>query len=207
MTFSDDQKSDLNTAFNEATLIGAELDASTRRVGLTLGVVSLNPDGSVPEDGRIVVVLSPVGRLWASFRHGRWDDEKATAEPFTADRLLEIVQTFKALPIYGWDFFDCDESSEGRWKDRLSLDYEAGVDGRKHTLSLFQDGGNRVLDLKIWFDDIAFFTPSYQRILIEDFIAGGKRAWDAIARKQDKKIQDAFGLYSLPPGYFDKRNV
>ncbi len=36
-------------------------------LGLTLGVVSLNPDGTVPDDRRVAVDLSPVGRLWASF--------------------------------------------------------------------------------------------------------------------------------------------
>ncbi len=201
MTFSEEQKVGLNTAFNEAAIIGAEFDPATRRLGLTLGVVSVNPDGTVPDDRRVVVILSPIGRLWASLRNSRWDDDAAKAVTLTADQLLETVQSFQAQSIYGWEFFDCDDSSTDRWKNRLSLNYENGTDGLKHTLDLFQDGGNRILDLRVWFDDIAFFTPSYQPLAIEDFIAAGNRAWDAITH--DKNIQDTFGIYPLAPGYSD----
>ena len=48
MTLSKEQIAGLNNAFNEAALIGAEFNASTQRLGLTLGVVSVNPDGTVP---------------------------------------------------------------------------------------------------------------------------------------------------------------
>lgn len=204
MTFNEEQKVGLNIAFDEAALIGAEFDPATQRLGLTLGVVSLNPDGTVPDDRRIVVILSPIGRLWTSLRNSRWDDDAAKAEPFTADKLLETVQSFQAQSIYGCEFFDCGEKSISRWKNRLSLNYENGTGGLKHTLDLFQDGGNRILDLRVWFDDIAFFTPSHQPISIEDFIAAGKRAWDAIMLKHDKNVQDAFCIYPLPPGYSDK---
>ncbi len=202
MTLSKEQIARLNTAFDEAALYGAEFDASTRRLGLTLGVVSLNPDGTVPDDRRVVVILSPVGRLWASLRNSRWDDDAAEAIPFTSDQLLETVQSFQALSIYGREFFDCEVSSVARWQNRLSLNFENGTDGRYHTLNLFQDGGNRILDLRIWFDDIAFFTPGYQPISFEDFIAASARAWDALP--YDKTIQDIFGIYPLPPGYSDK---
>ena len=204
MTLSKEQIAGLNNAFNEAALIGAEFDASTQRLGLTLGVVSVNPDGTVPSDRRVAVHLSPVGRLWASLRNSRWDDDTAEPIPFTSDQLLEIVQSFQAQSIYGWEFFDCDESTMARWKSRLSLNFENGTDGLKHTLDLFQDGGNRILDLRIWFDEIAFFTPEHQPISIGDFNAAGKRAWDAIMIAQDKDVQNAFCIYPGAPSHSDK---
>ena len=80
MDLSDDQRHDLDVALNEATLLGAEVDAERRAAALTFSVLSLPPDdGPPPHDARVQFILGPVGRLAASLRNGRWDDAHAAA--------------------------------------------------------------------------------------------------------------------------------
>ena len=190
----------MNIAFNEATLLGIEFDADHHLIGLTISGVCMNLDGSIPDDRRVVVILEPVGKFYASLRNGLWDDDTAEVIPFSYEKLLETVQSFRGLPVYGWKFFDCGEEGFNRWKDRLSLKHESGNEGISHTLDLFQDDRNRILDIRIWFDNIHFLTPDYTEIPMEEFIAAGKRAWDAIMLQNDKKTQDTFAIYpGVPP--------
>lgn len=190
----------MNIAFNEATLLGTEYDADHHLIWLTISAVCMNLDGSIPDDRRIGVILQPVGKFYASLRNGHWDDDTAEVIPFSYEKLLETVQSFRGLPVYGWKFFDCGEEGFNRWKGRLSLKHESGNEGISHTLDLFQDGPNRILDIRIWFDNIYFLTPDYKKIPMEEFIAAGKRAWDAIMLQNDKKTQDTFAIYpGVPP--------
>jgi hypothetical protein len=170
----------LNVALNEATLLGAEVDTELRTAAVTLSVLSLPEKGPPPEDPRVQLLLQPVGRVCASLRHGRWDDEEAPVEGFRIDELLTVLGRLGAHAVYGWEFFDVSEEDFARWKDRLSLDWQApGDDGRSHTLVLFQEAEAH-LDLCFWFDDLVVQTPSYEEIPLDEFTAGGKRWWDAL---------------------------
>jgi hypothetical protein len=197
MIFDKDTIDGLNLAFNEATFLGAEISARENVVAITIECVCLNPNGSIPEDRRTQIILKPVGRMCASLRNGRWDDEKAEIIPFSHDKLLETVQSFNGLPVYGWEFFDCGEKGFNTWKDRLSLDYASYETdaGRGHTLDLFQDSSNRILNLRIWFDDIQFFTPAYKEVPIGEFIAAAKRGWDTIMLEGIEEVQKRFCIY------------
>lgn len=190
--FTTEQIHGLNVALNEATLGGVEYSSDKRTVGITFRVLTLPPEGPPPTDSRVSMVLSPVGRLAASYRHGRWDDPAASVEPFPIERLLEVVQSFKGCPIYGWEFFDIpDEKDIASWRKRLSLDLRTQPDGNKHSLTLFQEtqaGTDRILDLKIWFDEIRILRPDYSSIPLDEFIAGGKRWWDGLY-KGDPRTQ------------------
>ena len=182
MDLSDDQRRALGVALNEATLIGAEVRPDRRGAALTFAVLALPEDDAPPEeDRRRQFVLQPVGRVAASLRNGRWDDADAPAEPFPLEQLLDVVMSFQGVPVYGWDFFDRpDEDSFEGWSDRLSLDWRSEPGGLSHTLDLFQDGGSRHLDLRIWFDDLRIFTPDRQEVSLDDFTAAGKRWWDGL---------------------------
>lgn len=173
-------KRGLGIALNEATWLGAEVDRSRRIAGLTFRVLTLPAEGPAPDDPRLSVVLSPVGRVAASLRHGRWDDHSARVESFSLDALLSVVQSFHGLPIYGWAFFDQEPRFAG-WSTRLSLDEQfTGEAVHSHTIDLFQDGGGRVLDVRIWFDDVRIRNPRGDELSIDDVIAGGRRWWDAL---------------------------
>ena len=182
MDLSDDQRHDLDVALNEATLLGAEVDPEWRAAALTFSVLSLPPDdGPPPDDARVQFIVGPVGRLAASLRNGRWDDAHAAVEEFALNRLLEVVMSFKGLPVYGWEFVDRPEADKfATWSDRLSLDWRSEPDGMSHTLDVFQEGYDRHLDLRIWFDELRVFTPEHDEIALDDFAAGGVRWWDGL---------------------------
>ncbi len=131
--------------------------------------------------------LGKVGRISASLRHGEWDDETADVEPFSLEQLSEVVLSFHGLPIYGWEFIDPAEGSWQRWRDRLSLDETLGAHGTAHHIDLFQAGGTtRHLDLRVWFDDLIVYDMAHTILSIEDFVAGGRRWWDALYAGDDR---------------------
>jgi hypothetical protein len=186
MELSQHVKDGLGVAFNEATLLGAELRESDRVAGVTLAVLTLPEVGPSPRDARIQIRLAPVGRLAASLRLGVWNDPDATVVPFAVGDLLTTVQSFGGLPIYGWEFFDVLAKDRSNWLTRLSLSWTGGTDGQTHTLQLFQEGPDRHLDLCIWFDTLSIFSPAGGELAINDVIAGGRRWWDALYRNDPR---------------------
>lgn len=76
----------------------------------------------------------------------------------------------------------------GRWDDVGASVEEFEVDqlldvvrsGLSHALDLFQEGYDRHLDLRIWFDELRMFTPEHEEIAFDDFAAGGVRWWDGL---------------------------
>ena len=181
MDLSDDQRHDLDVALNEATLLGAEVDGERRAAALTFSVLCCRPTTG---RRRTTPGCSSSWPRWAArgvARNGRWDDAGAAVEAFGLDRLLEVVMSFKGMPIYGWEFVDRPETDKfATWSDRLSLDWRSGPDGMSHTLDVFQEGYDRHLDLRIWFDELRVFTPEHEEIALDDFAAGGVRWWDGL---------------------------
>ena len=198
----DDTKVGLGVALNEATLLGAEVSRESRVAAITLSVLSLPPGGGPPpQDSRVSIILSPVGRVAASLRSGSWDDPEAAAVPFALEDLLPTIQSFGSLPIYGWEFIDVDARFK-EWSKRLSLDECLGDDGQAHSIRLFQDGVTRYLDLRIWFDRLRVFRPDQSEIPIQVFIADGKRWWDGLhsgdSRTRESGIFPAGHRLDLP---------
>jgi hypothetical protein len=181
VTFTQDQLAGLGVALNEATLLGLEVDPQRLVAAATFSVLTLPPDGPEPADPRRQFIFRPVGRVAASLRHGRWDDPTAPVEPFAVEQLLAIVQSFRGLPIYGWEFVDR-EADFSSWADRLSLDFSGDPTAMDHSITLFQEGGteNKILDIRLWFGEFEIRDALGRHISLDDFIAGGKRWWDAL---------------------------
>jgi hypothetical protein len=180
MEITDDQRQGLGVALNEATLFGVEVDAKRRVAALTFSVLALPDTGPPPDDSRIQFLLTPVGRVIASLRHGRWDNPTAPVEPFELDGMLSVVQSFGGLPIYGWEFIDTPLQNVDGYPDRLSLDVVLGEDGMSHSLRVFQDTSERFLNVQIWFDDLLIRDPKGASISPDEFIAAGVRWWDGL---------------------------
>jgi hypothetical protein len=109
MQLTESQKIGLGVALNESTLLGFEVDPTRRLAGATFAVLTLPEEGPPLEDSRIQFLLYPVGRVAASLRLGRWDDQTAEVVSFGIESLLEMVRSFGGRPIYGWQFFDVHE--------------------------------------------------------------------------------------------------
>ena len=183
-------KDGLNIAFNEASLLGIEVAADIALAGITLSVLTLPDDtNGPPADPRISVSLDGVTRIAASLRNGRWDDTSAKAESFEIGKLFPIVASFGFQPVYGWDFFDRHEDFK-TWNQRLSLDLELSNKKVSNSITLFQEATDRHLDVRIWFAELDLYDPDGNELNVSDVIEGGKRWWDAIAKK-DPRIQHA----------------
>jgi len=195
MKLTEEQKEGLGIALNEATLLGLEVDPQRRIAEATFSVLALPEAGPAPEDTRVQMLFEPVGRLAASLRLGHWDDASVEVVTFSIEELLVQVQSFGGCPIYGWEFFDVHEKDFSQWKDRLSIDWQRGEGGREHTISLFQEGDERHLDICLWFDGFLIRNAAGNEISIVDFIAGGRRWWDAFWAKDPRTLGK--GMYPI----------
>jgi hypothetical protein len=179
MDLTDEVRAALGVALNEATLLGVEADPPTRRAAVTFSVLSLPVEGRSHGDRRVQLVFESVGRVAASLRLGRWDDPAATVELFDLSSLSSKVRSCAGLPVYGWDFFDIAEKTFPNLRGRLSVDVEFSAGERSHSLTLFQEGPDRHLDLWLWFGQFTIKDADGKLIPLEEFTAGGARWWQA----------------------------
>jgi hypothetical protein len=189
-----DLRRQLGIALNESTLLGFEVDPASRIGAATLSVLTLPETGPAPADRRIQILFFPVGRVVASLREGPPEEEKLV--PFGITELLTVVQSFGGLPIYGWEFFDIEDSAAG-WRSAPSLDWFSGAGGSAHSITVFQEGPDRLLDLSVWFDELEIRTPTGEVVPISEFAAGGKRWCDGLYAG-DERTQD-FGIVPGKP--------
>lgn len=183
----------LGIALNEATLLGVQLDPAKRYVGITFDVLSIPEGDSALEDRRVQFLLYPVGRICASLKNGPADDETAESIKFSEDELLRVVQSFGGLAIYGWEFIDVADTQFAQWSMNPSLDFATGIDAFDHHITLFQDGNERNLDMRIWFNDFQIRNSSGNEISIDNFITGGKRWWDGLSKGDSRT--EGFGIF------------
>ena len=195
MNLTPDQVHGLGIALNEATLWGVEVDEDRKVAAATFSVLTLPEQGNPPEDARVQFVFSPVGRIAVSLRLGRWNDTTAEVVKLSVEELLSAVQSFGGSPIYGWEFFDVHDKNFPRWSDRLSLDWRNGGDGLAHSITLFQEGKDRHIDICLWFDSFVMRDARGRELSLDDFIAGGKRWWDALYRGDSRTSEQ--GIFPL----------
>ncbi|CAH0258109.1 MULTISPECIES: hypothetical protein [unclassified Pedobacter] len=201
MKIDEELRHRIGLSLNEATLLGVEFDREKNLVACSFSLVAIDKDGNVPQDNRVLFIFKSIGRFAASYRNGHWDNKTAEVEKFEPEKISEIVQCFEELSIYGWDFINCGDNDFDTWKDRLSFDYSSGIDsGLTNTIDLFQEGGNRHIDIRIWFDEFEILTPTYQAVELEDFLANGKRGWDAVYANNDK-----IGNFGIIPSTTDNK--
>jgi hypothetical protein len=148
-----------------------------------LSVLSLPEIGPEPDDRRVLLRLTEVGRVAASLRQGRWDDPDAPVETFSLAALSDVVRSFGAQAMYGWEFFDSEPTGWSWWQDRLSLDVRFDGGSEDHSVRLFQESGSgpvRHLDLGIWFGGLAGYDYQWRPIPLAEIADGGKRWWDGL---------------------------
>ena len=193
MKIDEELRHKIGLALNEATILGVEFDEEKKLVSASFTVVAMDKDGNVPTDNRLLFIFKPIGRFVASYRNGHWDDKNAAIEKFEPEDILEIIQRFKGQAIYGWDFVNCGDKDFDTWKDRLSFDYSPSDNiGLTNTIDLFQEGGDKHIDFRIWFDDFEILTPKYEKVELQDFVDNGKRGWDAVYANNEKMAD--FGI-------------
>ena len=89
------------------------------------------------------------------------------------------------------------------------MDYRSGDAGMSHTITLFQVGTDRHLDLCIWFDSFGLRDGAGGFPKLDEFMDGGKRWWDGFysgdPRTHGEGIvhTDKDGQLRVPQGVFD----
>jgi len=195
--FADDVTAeDLGMALNEAGLLFVKCEKDLRRILVGVNVLSLPEHGPESDDRRRLLELRRVSRIVCSYRGGHWDDEDAPILGLATEQLSEVIVDFGQDPIYGWEFVDVGDEHFGRWAGRLSLD-ETWAEGGSHTIDLFQDAADRILDIRIWFEDLEVRTSGGDRIPLGSFARGGRRWWDA-RYAGDERAAD-HGIFPLRP--------
>jgi hypothetical protein len=179
---SDDNRRGLNTALNESRLLSVQVDRRAHTATAWFDVLTLPTAGPPAANTVIGLVLGGVTRVAVSLREGLWNDETALVTPVTLDRLDAVVRAFGGQSIYGWEFIDPTEESWADWRGRLSLDEALSAGASQHVVQLFQEGADtaRILDLRLWFTDLGVVDRDGRHITLEQFVAGGRRWWDAL---------------------------
>lgn len=173
-------KTGLGVAFNEADMLGVEVDREQRLAAITLRVLMLPESGwPPPEDTRISLRLHSVTRVAASLTKAVPPGQQPSPLPLTLDDLLETVSSFGGQPIYGWEFFDRHEDFL-RWAHRLSLDEAFAETPANESITLFQEGVDHNLDLRLWFERLTLHASDGTPLDPEEVIANGRRWWDAM---------------------------
>jgi len=194
----------IGVALNESDLLGAEVDPSRAVAALTFSVLTLPVTGASPKDRRVSILLSSVHHVAAVLLERGTptlrarDDLAATVIPFELRELLDVVQSFGGSAVYGWEFIDTEPDWETCWAGRLSLDWRGSGPVGPHTLTVFQDDARRFLEVRLWFKDLIVRDPRGQPVPLAEFIAGGRRWWDAL-HAGDPRTKDAGILPLAPP--------
>lgn len=187
-----------NVALNEADLVSIRPSVSDRTVEVWVRTLNLHANGAPQEDPVFRLCFTDVERIAISLRAGRWDDLDAPVEEVVVEDLDTVVQSFGGLPIYGWEFIDPSDDDWSRWSGRLSADELWGRDEGAHVVSLFQEGHDRHLDVRVWFDDLKILDRVGIVIDSEEFAAGGVRWWDAMYLGDP--ATHGHGIYPAAPG-------
>jgi hypothetical protein len=169
---------DLGVALNEANLLSVTCERTRHEVLLGLNVLSL-PEEGAESDGRRVLHLQGVSRVVCSYRGGHWDDPDAPILTLTLEELDDVIADFGQVPVYGWEFVDVGDEHFSRWSDRLSLD-ETWAGSGMHTIDLFQDAADRILDIRIWFENLEVRDAGGAQVPLRAFVEGGRRWWNAM---------------------------
>jgi hypothetical protein len=176
----------LETAFNEAEVLGLRVASSDLACELLLHVCA-QPEDAVtdPDPRRVLRLLNPT-RLRVLLR----EDRAEGYGPVMALADLGEVESFFASlggwdAMYGWQYLDRPERIAD-WPTEPSLTVELRSGSSPHSLFWFTecwraDGGRRYcIEGTIDFDDIEVTRADGAREPVEQFIADAQRWWDVL---------------------------
>ncbi len=157
MPASDARLEAVEALLDGALLLGAELDARYRVLGLTVEpTADHHPDGGVA-DRRLQVLLHPSSTFVASLRVEDADERRV--EAFVLEQLPDVVHALDAPTIAG-PVFGRPEPAPGEWGPSPSLEGRSSApDGTFRRLRLEVASGVRRFGLFATFDDVDVRRP------------------------------------------------
>lgn len=180
----------MDVALNEADVLGIRLDHAGAWCDLFLHVLALPETGPLDPDARRILRLTMPGRVSILLRHDRLGpDGYGPVIPVSS---LDAVEDFFASlswsgSMYGWKFLD-DPSLTRDWPARPSLTVEIRQGAAPHSLYWFNECGRTegdtsaayLIEGAVTFEDLEVMRADASRQRPEEFIADGRRHWQAV---------------------------
>lgn len=201
MQWEDLIEAGLESALNEASVVGLRQVSGVDAIDVLLHVSALPATGPIDPDARRVLRLRLPGRVSVLLRRdstagGGFDPAVPLAD------LTEVEEFFESLSwadaMYGWKFFD-DPSLVEDWPRELSLTLNLGHDTAAHTFYWFSEcgrgrGGDTetyCIEGTVSFEDLAVLRADGTEEPLEEFIANGCRWWNALYDGDERVSVDA----------------
>jgi len=189
----DQLTNDLNTALNEATVVGVDLDPAAATARLLLHVLALPERGPIDPDPRRALTLTGVSDFQVLLRKDPFGGDFGPAIPI--QDLDELASLFGRLvrfqPMYGWRFLN-NLDLTGDWPPEPSLNLRLRPEPAAHTLYWFtecsQDADSFFcLEGVIWFDGLQVERADRIPVSVQQFAADGRRWWAGL-RANDPRV-------------------
>ena len=202
MEWDEGQRSRLETALNEADVVGIRLEPSGRHVDVLLHVLSLPPNGPLPKDGRRILRLTSPSELRFLLRQDRVGAQVSDQPILPLADLATVEHFFESLSwggsIYGWRFFDEPELTSD-WPAEPSLTVRLRDTQANHTFYWFNECGVEVdgnslsycIEGTVAFDDICVLDAGGTEVSVEAFIVDGVHQWDAFYARDERLSAEA----------------
>lgn len=163
------------------------------QVDVLVTVLARDGSGAEVADPRRTLRLSGCARLVAALRETPEGGGPGEPHPLDLDGLRDLLRRRGGRPVYGWRFVDL---ADEPWLREPSLALDLGGPGG-HTLTLFQDLRENLLDLRVWFADLVVLDGGGATVPRERFVAEGVAWWDAMYAGAPSRL--APSIAALPP--------
>ena len=149
----------LETVFEGAAVLGAELDARYRVLAVTLEPTPERYVWGVEQDRRVQVLFSPVSTMLVALLRTA-DDGRRELLTFDHDQLPDLVAALGGPSVHG-PVFGRPEPRPGEWAPRYSLEGRSSApDGTAATLRIELDTDDLEFGLFARFDEVEVRDPS-----------------------------------------------
>ena len=185
MIITEELKSGLDLALNEATLNYIDLNKRDNSVKVVLDCIALELNGEFPSDTRVILDFVPIGRIAVSYRLGEWNDGEATIRKISDEQeLIKSLKDLKLDSMYGWEFINNKKEEFEKWQNKISFDYSTENNlSQFNTIDLFAEQIHEpqtTVDVRIWFKDFKIYSIDKKLISLEEFIERGKKGWERL---------------------------
>lgn len=192
MDWTDELREGLDVALNEADMLGLRLGPSGRWCDLLIHVSALPMAGPLDPDARRILRLMAPTQVKVLLRTARWPSSDYGA-PIPLAGLGAVEDFFASLEwsgqMYGWRFLD-DPSLTRDWPDQVSLSIDLGHGVATHSLYWFNECGRGEtschLEGSVTFQDLEVLRADETPIPLTEFIADGRRQWQAFTDHDDR---------------------
>ncbi len=183
----------LNISLNEAKWLDLEFNPSSRLAMASFKVLTLPPESFPPEDSTVHLSFYSINRLVGIYKNGKWDNKEAEIISLDVNGLSSTIRSFGGLPVYGWEFAE-NVTDISETFEKVSFEFNTN-EKNSYKLRLFQASSSQYFEMHLWFNDLTVKDFNSNSLSLEEFIAGGKRFWEAV-HKKDFRIQ-GYGIHPL----------